>query len=194
MCKLEMKIESERKKRMELNEIVNVLVAELEREKNVRENVEIEVRSLREEVGRLKGKVEVRKEVSIRPKNRAEGGRSKNGIEQVRLSNVRGRSEEEPGGGSKRMENPIGVAIKNRFSILERLEDESHIFSQKEDGANDIVLEDLQVRDLGMDLSSRRKLGIRRRVVMWYPQAGIDFIKDRLEVVHGSRDVIIHVG
>ena len=25
-------------------------------------------------------------------------------------------------------------------------------------------------------------------------RVGIDFIKDRLEVVHGSRDVIIHVG
>ena len=57
-------------------------MAELEREKNVRENVE--VRSLREEVDRLKGKVEeVRKEVSVRPKNRDEEGRSKNGIEQL---------------------------------------------------------------------------------------------------------------
>ena len=94
MCKLEMMIESEKRKRMELNEIVNVLVGELEREKNVRENIEIEVRSLREEVDRLKGKVEeVRNEVSVRPKNRAEGGRSKNGIEQVILNNVRSRSE-----------------------------------------------------------------------------------------------------
>ena len=27
-----------------------------------------------------------------------------------------------------------------------------------------------------------------------YPGANIDFIKDRLEVAHGSRGVIIHVG
>ena len=33
MCKLEMMIEGERKKRMEMNEKVNVLVAELERKK-----------------------------------------------------------------------------------------------------------------------------------------------------------------
>ena len=47
-------------------------------------------RSLREEVDWLKGKVEVQKEVSVKSKNR-DGGRSKNGIEQVRLSNVRDR-------------------------------------------------------------------------------------------------------
>ena len=205
MCKLEMVIESERRKRMELDAIVNVLLAEIEREKNDRENVEVEVRSLREEVDRLKGKVEeVRKEVSVRPKSRAEGGRSRNGIEQVTLSNVRGRSEEGPGrqgewvkvrgGGSKRVENTIGVDIKNRFSILETLEEETHMVSEREDEPNDIVLGDSQVRDLGMELSKRRKLGTRKRVVMCYPGAGIDFIKERLEVVHGSRDVIIHIG
>ena len=44
---------------MELNELVNVVVAELERErKNVREKAEAEARNLREEVDRLKGKVE----------------------------------------------------------------------------------------------------------------------------------------
>ena len=57
MCKLQVMIKSVRRKRIQLNEIVNVLVAVLEREKNVRENVEIEVRSLRGEVERLKGKV-----------------------------------------------------------------------------------------------------------------------------------------
>ena len=46
----------------------------------------VEVRSLREDL-------ELRNEVSVRPKNRAEGGRSKNGIEQVILNNVRSRSE-----------------------------------------------------------------------------------------------------
>ena len=70
---------------MELDAIVNVLLAELEMEKNDRENVEVEVRSFREEVDRLKGKVEVvRKEICVRPKSRAEGGRSRNGMEQVR--------------------------------------------------------------------------------------------------------------
>ena len=94
-------IESEKRKRMELNEIVNVLVGELEREKNVRENIEIEVRSLREEVDRLKGKVEeVRNEVSVGPKNRAERGRSKNGIEQIILSNVRGVKRDQEGKGN----------------------------------------------------------------------------------------------
>ena len=52
MCKLEMIIESERKKRIELNEIFNVLVAGLEREReeNGGENAEVESRNLREEV------------------------------------------------------------------------------------------------------------------------------------------------
>ena len=47
-------------------------------------------RSYREEVNRLKRKVKVVKnEVSVRLKNRAEGGRTKNGTK-VRLNNVRG--------------------------------------------------------------------------------------------------------
>ena len=45
MGNLEMMIEGERKKRMELNELVNVVVAELEREENVREKTEVEVRN-----------------------------------------------------------------------------------------------------------------------------------------------------
>ena len=45
-----------------------------------------------------------------------------------------------------------------------------------------------------MELSSRRKLRIRKRVLMCYPEAGIDFIKGRLDIMFGSRDVIIHVG
>ena len=52
------------------------------------------------------------------------GGRSRNGIERARLSNVRGTRKagewvKVRRGGSKRVENPIGVDIKNRFSILE---------------------------------------------------------------------------
>ena len=80
--KLEKVIEVERKKRMEIDEKVNVLVAELEREK-----AEVEARNLREEIDRLKGKVEVRKEVNVRPKIRIEGGSSKNTIEQIGLNN-----------------------------------------------------------------------------------------------------------
>ena len=45
-----------------------------------------------------------------------------------------------------------------------------------------------------MEILSRRKLRTRKRVVMCYPGADIVFIKDRLDIVHGSRDVIIHVG
>ena len=43
ICTLEKMIESERKKRMELHEKIDVLVAELEK-KNVREKAEIEAR------------------------------------------------------------------------------------------------------------------------------------------------------
>ena len=50
---------------------------------------------MREELDILEGKVEeVKKEVSIRPKNRIEGGRSRNRIEQVGLSNDRGGNED----------------------------------------------------------------------------------------------------
>ena len=77
---------------------------------------------MKDEVDKLKGKVEVvRKGISVRP-SRTERGRSRNGIEQVRWSNVRGRSEDGPGrqgewvkgrgGRSKRVENTIGVDIK----------------------------------------------------------------------------------
>ena len=49
---------------------------------------------MREEVNRLKGKMEeVRKEISVRPKNIVEGGRSRKGIEQIRLNNVRNKSK-----------------------------------------------------------------------------------------------------
>ena len=67
-----------------------VLVAELEiARKNVREKAEEEARNLREEVDSLKGKTEVKNEVSVRPKNRVEEGISGNGTEQFRLNNVK---------------------------------------------------------------------------------------------------------
>ena len=52
-------------------------MAELEKEKNVRQNAEVEAQNLREDVDRLKGKVE---EVSVRPKIEVELG-----MEQSRL-------------------------------------------------------------------------------------------------------------
>ena len=48
------------------------------------------------------------------------------------------------------------------------------------DGSNDKVLGDSQVRDLGIELSNIGKVRARKRLVMCYPGAGIDFIKDRL--------------
>ena len=97
---LEKVIEDEKMKRMELNEKINVLVAELDREENVREKAEIEARNLRDEVDRLKGKLEKvrkRKGISFMPKNRVEGGRSEFGIGQVILDNVRAKSKEGTG-------------------------------------------------------------------------------------------------
>ena len=73
-------------------------MAELERGKNIRENVEVEAGNLREEVDRLKGKVEeVRIEISVRPKNKAEEVEVGFLIGQIRLNNVRTRSEEGTG-------------------------------------------------------------------------------------------------
>ena len=104
-----------------------------------------------EEVDRLKGKVEVRKQVSVRPKNRIEGGRSRNGIEQVGLNNFRVRSEEGTGkqgewikvkgGRSKRVQSLKRIDIKNMFSILNQMDEESNIVRDREDGTN-IVLGD----------------------------------------------------
>ena len=94
------------------------------------EKSEVEARNLKEEVDRLKGKVEeVRKEVSIRQKNRTEEGRSRNRIVQVRLNNDRVRSEDGrrmqgewtkvKEGRSKKVASPKGIDVKNRFSILD---------------------------------------------------------------------------
>ena len=53
----------------------------------LREKAEVKARNLREEVDRLKGKVEeARKDISVRPKNRADGVRNRSRIEQVRLN------------------------------------------------------------------------------------------------------------
>ena len=67
------------------------------------------------------------------------------------------------------------------------MEEEGNIAWDKEDGYSYIV--DSCVRDLGIEFSN-----IRKKVVMCYPGVDIDFIKDRLEVAHRSRGVIIYVG
>ena len=57
----------------------------------------------------------------------------------------------------------------------------------------DILLRNSQVRDLEIELqlSSIIKVRTRKRVMMRYPGEDIDVIKDRLDVEHGSRGVII---
>ena len=47
---------------------------------------------------------------------------------------------------------------------------------------------------MGNELLYIRKVRARKRVVICYPEAGTDFIKDRLEVLHVYRGVIIHIG
>ena len=75
---------------------------------------------MRDQVDRLKGKVEkVRKEVSVRPKNRVKGGRSGNWIKHDILNNVKTNSKEGTenqsewikikGGSRKKLENPKGI-------------------------------------------------------------------------------------
>ena len=49
---------------------------------------------MKEEVDRLKEKIEeVGNYVCVRPKNRVEGGRTRNGLEQDRLNNIRASEE-----------------------------------------------------------------------------------------------------
>ena len=77
------------------------------------------------------GKVgEVRKQVSVRPKNRVEGGKNRNGVEQDILNNFKIKNKEGTGkqnewikvkGGSrKKVENPKDINVKNRFTILDQ--------------------------------------------------------------------------
>ena len=55
------------------------------------------------------------------------------------------------------------------------MDDESNIVKHREDGTNEIVLGDSQVRDLGIGLSNIGKVRARKRLVMCYPGADIDF-------------------
>ena len=83
------------------------------------------------------------------------------------------------GGSGKKVENPKGIDVKNRFSILDQMDEESNIAKHREDGTNYIVLGDSQVRYLGIELSNIRKVRDRKRVVTCYLGADIDFIKNR---------------
>ena len=87
-------------------------------------------------------------------------------------------------GRNKKFVSPKGVDIENRFSVLDQMGEESNIVRDREDGRNYIVLGDSQVRDLGIELSNIGKVRARRRLVMCYPGANIDFIKDRLEAAN----------
>ena len=49
------------------------------------------------------------------------------------------------------------------------MDKESNIVRDKEDRSNDIVLEDSQVLDLGIELSNIGKVRARKRLVMCYP-------------------------
>ena len=62
------------------------------------------------------------------------------------------------GESKKKVENPEGIDVKNRFSILDQMDEESNIVRHREAGTNDIVLGDSQVRDLGIELSNIRKV------------------------------------
>ena len=105
------------------------------------------------------------------------------------MNGLRFRGEE-----GKKVENPKGIDVKNSFSILDQMDEESNIARHKEDGTNNIVLGDSQVKDLGIELSNIRKFRAGKGVVMCYPGVEIEFIKDRLEVAQGSRIFILHVG
>ena len=78
----------------------------------------------------------------------------------------------------KKVKNPKGINVKNRFSILDWMDEKSNIFRYREDGANYMVLRDSQVRDLGIEVLNIRKFRIRKRVVMCYPRVDTDFIED----------------
>ena len=82
--------------------------------------------------------------------------------------------------------SPKCIDVKNRFSLLGQMDEETNIVRHRKDETNNIVLGDSQVRDLGIELSNIRKIGTRKRVVMCYPGADIYFIKGRLEVAHVS--------
>ena len=92
-------------------------------------------------------------------------------------------------GRSKKVVSPKSIGVKNRFC-----DEESNIVRDREDGTNDTVLGDSQVRDLGIELLNIGKVSTRKRLVMYFPGADVDFIKDGLELTNSSKGVILHVG
>ena len=48
--------------------------------------------------------------------------------------------------------SPKSIDVKNRFSVLDQMEEENNILRDREDGTNGIVLGDSQVCDLGVEL------------------------------------------
>ena len=72
---------------------------------------------------------------------------------------------------------PKGIDVKNRFSILDQIDEESNIVRDREHGTNNIVLGDSQVRDLGIELSNIGKVRVRKRLVMCYPRADLILLK-----------------
>ena len=73
------------------------------------------------------------------------------------------------------------------------MDDNSNIVRYKEDGTNYIVLRDSKVRDFRIELLNIRKFRIRKRGLIGPPRTDIDFIKDKLDVAHGSKGIILHV-
>ena len=49
---------------------------------------------------------------------------------------------------------PKSIDVKNRFNVLDQMEEENNIVRDREDGTNYIVLRNSQVRDLGIELSN----------------------------------------
>ena len=74
---------------------------------------------------------------------------------------------------------PKSIVVKNRFSALDQMDEESNIVGDREDGSNDIVLEDSQVKDLRIDLPNIGKVRTRKILVMCY--AGVSGEKERQE-------------
>ena len=57
------------------------------------------------------------------------------------------------------------------MSILDWIDEEINIVRHREDEANDMVLGDSQVTDLGIELSNIRQFSTRKKVVICYPGA-----------------------
>ena len=74
--------------------------------------------------------------------------------------------------------SPKCIDVKNRFSILDQIDEESNIVRNREDGTNDIVLGDSPSRNLEIELSNIGKVRARKILVMCYPGTDTDFIKD----------------